>query len=629
MDFEETTICIVGGGPVGTLLSALLSRNYSIPNIVLERDTSIPTDPRAFGLQENGVRCLQAVGLYDKIYNEIGGTSSKVSFISGTHHDVNASPFFVLIGDVGHTGLQTNLLFDQPTMERLLRQIVRESSVGQFRDGSEVVGIEDKGDSVEVIYKDSRTGEMHRIRSKLVIGTDGKGGFTRKRYLEPKGVKMEYDHPYEAIYAGGNLNVTMPTPKSHPNFPLWAKGYTAEEVLELFVPEPFRFMCNPGRQCVLSRFGARKDGIVSWRFEFKTLPGEDPGFIAQPEQVRKILWPYMTHSGSKYGLKGDVAFPEDCLEVRRTWHYKFEARSCTKFHLGRVMVAGDAAHVFPPFGGQGVTTGFLDVMGLSWRLATALDSKNVSKNPTTMFDAWESERKAQIKQALNLTMERGAMFEISNPLKVFWRDWMLWILQRTPVIKDKMHESGKQPPRYHYSDGMPFFPDLQGGVTFSQVYLRTSDGTVMLSDDMVFRLDKRSLLQLVVLAESLGEAERAAEDLGKLKVADEIVQEASYIVQDMRVETADLKANGLDVARVASAKEFNNSPLREGRMPPEGYKPHIWKSQHAGRRYVVVRPDRFVFAACRDLSELSMVLKAVEKVLECGSIQWRVGTGLA
>lgn len=621
MDIEETSICIVGGGPVGTLLSAILSRNYGIPNVVLERDTTIATDPRAFSLLENGVRCLQAVGLHDKVYTEIGNTRSSALFISGRHHDLNASPFFKLVfEDTSYSGHQQNLMFDQPTMEKYLRQIVKDSSLGHFREESEVIGIEEKDQRVEVTYKDVRTEAMHCLRARFVVGTDGKGGFTRKKYLEPKGILMEHTDPYETVYGGANLNVTTPTPESHPSFPLWRKGYSPAEVLESFVPEAFRFMCNPDRQCIMSRFGARRDGIVQWRHEFRTYPGEDADLLSQPEQVRRLLSPYMVHRGSRYGLSEDVAFPQDCLDFRRTWKYKFEARSCTKFHLGRVIVAGDAAHVFPPFGGQGVTTGFLDIMGLSWRLATLLKSENAEKDPGPVFDAWEAERRSQIKQALDVTMERGELFDEANTLKILWRDWMLWILQRTPIVKDRMHESGKVIPRYDYAEGMAFFPNSQGGIMFSQVYLRTADDTLMFSDDMIFAHGKQSLFQLVLLNDSLEQVREAMGELRCVRVAKQIIEEASYIVQDLGLQPAQLKIGCLRVARTASADEFNDSPLSKGRMPAVGYNPHVWRSQHAGRRYVVVRPDRFVFAACKDVMELAIALMSVERIMKCGII---------
>lgn len=303
--------------------------------------------------------------------------------------------------------------------------------------------------------------------------------------------------------------------------------------MELFVPESFHFIGNPDRQCIMSRFGIEKNDIKSWRYEFQRFLGEDPDFLAEPEQARKMIWPYMFHRGSKFGLKEDVAFPEDCLEVRRTWHYKFEARACTKF-LDRVILAGDAAYVFPPFGGQGITTGFLDVMGLSWRLEIALRPQNAFKDPTPLFDAWESERRTQIKKALNYTMAMDATFDESNPFKIFWRDWMLWIMQRLPGLKAKLHESMKAPPTYQYAEGMSSFPDLQGGISFAQVYLRNSDGTEKFSDDLIFGQGRQSLFQLVVLTDSLTEANEAAEQLKHVKTSSsKMIEEATYVVHGL------------------------------------------------------------------------------------------------
>ena len=604
MNVEETSICIIGGGPVGTLLSALLSRNYNIPNIVLERETIIPTDPRAFSMTENGVRCLQSVGLFDKVYETMGQSRTNCVFISGRDKDINAPPFLHLnTAVVGHTGHMMNLMFDQPEMERQLRRVVHESG-GDFRTGAEVVGIQETEKYAEVTYNDSK-GE-HHIRAKFIIGTDGKHGFTRKMYLEPKGIKMEYTDSYEAIYAGGNMNVKTPTPRSHPAFPLWDLGYTPEQVMELFVPEAFHFMGNPDRQCVMSRFGNEQEPM-SWRFEFQTLPGEDPTLLEQPDQVRKMLWPYMIHKGSKYGLKQDVAFPDDCLEIRRTWHYKFEARSCTRFHLGRVILAGDAAHVFPPFGGQGITAGFLDVTGLAWRLAIAL--QNPSRDPTALLNAWEAERRTQIQQALGLTMKQGALFTETNPLKIFLRDWMFWISQRIPYLANAHREAMKAPPAYQYEEGMSFIPDMQGGVSMEQVYVRAADGEVRFSDDVVFG-SKSGHFQLVVLVDSMGEVAEAA-NLFKETSSNPIIEEATYIVHDLEAELSSKTSN---VARIASAEDFEHSPLSRGRPPADEYHPHLLKIRHPGRKYILVRPDRFVFAACNDFSGLSTALRLIEKI---------------
>jgi 2-polyprenyl-6-methoxyphenol hydroxylase-like FAD-dependent oxidoreductase len=69
--WETTDVLIVGCGPTGALLTALLG-NFGIRNIVLEKEPGITEDPRGITLDEDGIRLLQEVGLYDKIYTEIG-----------------------------------------------------------------------------------------------------------------------------------------------------------------------------------------------------------------------------------------------------------------------------------------------------------------------------------------------------------------------------------------------------------------------------------------------------------------------------------------------------------------------------------------------------------------------------
>jgi 2-polyprenyl-6-methoxyphenol hydroxylase-like FAD-dependent oxidoreductase len=71
MAIETTSALIVGCGPTGAMLSALLGQ-YHVPNIVLEREAEVNVDPRGIALDEDGIRYLQACGLYDKVFTEIG-----------------------------------------------------------------------------------------------------------------------------------------------------------------------------------------------------------------------------------------------------------------------------------------------------------------------------------------------------------------------------------------------------------------------------------------------------------------------------------------------------------------------------------------------------------------------------
>ena len=139
------------------------------------------------------------------------------------------------------------------------------------------------------------------------------------------------------------------------------------DVFDLFFPDEFRFLCNPRRPAVCNRFSPTADQL--WRFEFVVREGQDPihGGARKHEQGH----PSLHHSSrSRYRLSPPVQYPTDCIRTLRSRPFCFSARSCNKWALGRVILADDAAHWFPPFGGQGTPSGFRDASSLAWRLAT-------------------------------------------------------------------------------------------------------------------------------------------------------------------------------------------------------------------------------------------------------------------
>jgi len=78
---ETTDIIVCGCGPTGAMVSVLLSQ-YSIPHVVLEKDVEVNKDPRGIALDEDGIRCLQACGIYDKIFTEIGQCRFSAKLVS-------------------------------------------------------------------------------------------------------------------------------------------------------------------------------------------------------------------------------------------------------------------------------------------------------------------------------------------------------------------------------------------------------------------------------------------------------------------------------------------------------------------------------------------------------------------
>ena len=282
-------------------------------------------------------------------------------------------------------------------------------------------------------------------------------------------------------------------------------------------------------------------------------------------------------------------------------------------------------------GGQGLTAGFFDVVGLAWRLSLALAPSNSSKDVSTLFESWQRERKAHIQQALEYTMKIGAILEERNALKVFVRDWLLWFLQLIPLLREIIQEQPIEAPRYDYTDGMAFLPDLGGGRAFFQIYCRKlHDPKIMFSDSVVFSARKKSLFQLVVLTGSVEHARSEYATLKHLAVREQnwsdIIQESTLIVHDLEATLSDVKDWAQDqVVRPATTEEFSGSSLCEGRAKPSGYDPFLLQKQHPHKTYIVVRPDIFTFAACADTTELLAALGEMDKFLEMRTNQHDAG----
>ena len=295
-------IIIIGAGPTGLLLSALLSRHHHpTPHLVLEQLPTINPDPRAFSLSEYGIRYLQMVGLYDCVYTKMGQAMHDLRFMGGGEKRLGKGAFLRMnVRKVGTTGHERFLLFSQPVMEGGLRGLVEREGAGEVRVGCEVVGVEEDGEGVVVRYL--RGGEEVRVRGTFVVGCDGKRGFVRKRYLEERGVRMESTHAFKKDYVGGNWDVSAPTREGNPDFALWKNGWSSEEVLDRFMPKSFNVMCHPLRDCVMSRAGPwRGDEPKLWRAEFALLPGDDREDLVRPEKLDELMRPYMTHEGHRYG----------------------------------------------------------------------------------------------------------------------------------------------------------------------------------------------------------------------------------------------------------------------------------------------------------------------------------------
>ncbi|KFZ13759.1 hypothetical protein V502_06464 [Pseudogymnoascus sp. VKM F-4520 (FW-2644)] len=570
---EEFKIIICGCGPTGALLSANLGR-LGVRHLILEKESGITTDPRGIVLDEDGIRSLQGVGKYEELFRDVGKSVGMFRFIEG-QKGLTCKPFLqfnqdTITGGTGHVGFISH---KQPALEKQLRLAMNETFCN-LRSNSTVVAIEEDEEFVYVEYRDGN-GQTRKVRAKFLVGADGKTGFTRKKYLEPRGVVMEKsrDFHYEAIWVALNWRLILPTPESHPKFPLWDKGFTPEEVYDLFFPPYFNFICDPARPAVCGRFGRTEDRL--WRFEFVVKEGEDGNQMSTQEETRRIIFPYLRHPGKKYGLSEDVSWPEDCIECVRSRPFSFSARSCNRWSVGRVILCGDAAHVFPPFGGQGIASGFRDATSLAWRLRLAINSS--CKDYDVLLRGWYSERKQQLERSLAATIANGDYCNEPSQIKAFVRRWVLWAVQLVPTWRRQLEQGPRAQgmTKYDWAPGMPFLPQFGGGKSFPQVFCAPINGPAppipMFTDDAVFNAEKNGCFQIVALVDSLLQLTAAMEEVKSItrQIRNGIIldtMETTYLVHNQIGSVSDVASAHIDLlqdttacVRILDAEEYSSA----------------------------------------------------------------------
>ncbi len=168
--------------------------------------------------------------------------------------------------------------------------------------------------------------------------------------------------------------------------------------------------------------------------------------------------------------------------------------------------------------------------------------------------------------------------------------------------------------KYEYEPGMAFLPDLAGGSCFPQVYcLPLGAGKieprVEFTDDIIFAPEKKGLFQLAVLVDKVE----------KLSQGTLLSSETTFIVHNTLASFQSASTwpvcNGR-VVRIATGSEFAaDERACGGRPEPLYYDPYRIKKEVHGRRFVILRPDRFVFAACVDKAQLDIAASRILSVL--------------
>ncbi len=157
------------------------------------------------------------------------------------------------------------------------------------------------------------------------------------------------------------------------------------------------------------------------RWEFRLRRDEDPDAAQTPDGLRALL--------ASRGVDADQ------IEILRSWAYVFHVRQAERWTCGRAFLCGDAAHIMPPFAGQGVSSGVRDVGNLCWKLAAVLRGA-----PVWLLDSYESERRPNVAALTRLSLRIGALVMVQSPFLATCRDVACRVAVRLPWLGSRIRD---------------------------------------------------------------------------------------------------------------------------------------------------------------------------------------------
>lgn len=210
----------------------------------------------------------------------------------------------------------------------------------------------------------------------------------------------------------------------------------------------------------------------------------------------------------------------------------------------------------------------------------------------------------------------------SNPIKVALRDWHLWCIQLVPSWKRALEKGPRaEMIKYQHAPGLPFLPEMDGGISLPQVYCRHLFGSktpVQFTDDVIFSAKKTGLFQILVLIQGVEDLQLAHRELSEAQSVAQGTISASEVTfllhrhPGREIQFAEISNFSAEESTycIVTAEEFvMDGRLCIGRQQPRYYDEHrLWK-EFSGKKYLIVRPDRFVFAACNSERDLRKAFK--------------------
>jgi 2-polyprenyl-6-methoxyphenol hydroxylase-like FAD-dependent oxidoreductase len=363
----EHAVVIAGGGPTGLMLAGELALAGVDVAIVERRASQALAGSRAGGLHSRTIEVLDQRGIADRFLAE--GQKAQVAGFAGVSLDISDFP----------TRHPYGLGLWQNHIERLLAGWVDELEVPIYRS-IEVTGFVQDAAGVEVELNDGRS-----LRAKYLVGCDGGRSLIRKA----AGIAFPGSEPTTSSLIGEVEMTGQPELGVHrTSLGLHAFGRNEYRIVD--------------RKIVYADTGPI--GVM--------VTERQAGATTEPTlaDLREAL---IAACGTDYGAHSPL------------WISRFTdaARQAASYRKGRVLVAGDAAHIHPPDGGQGLNIGVQDAVNLGWKLAQVVKGTS----PESLLDTYQAERHPVAARVLRNTMASVALRRDDDRTKAL-RDTMVELL---------------------------------------------------------------------------------------------------------------------------------------------------------------------------------------------------------
>ncbi|MBI2695154.1 bifunctional 3-(3-hydroxy-phenyl)propionate/3-hydroxycinnamic acid hydroxylase [Mycobacterium nebraskense] len=385
---QRVPVVIVGAGPTGVTAATLLAQ-YGVDCLVLDRWPGVYPQPRAVHLDDEIYRIIARLGLTD----EFAAMSRPTLGLRLVDNAFRTLAEFNRDPERSVNGFPQANMFDQPELEALLRANLERHPNAQLRGNAEVTDIATGETDIRVTFTDRRDGRVHQVDAAYLLGCDGANSMVRA-HIGSAMRDLNFEQRWLVVDVACDADLGQ-----------W---------------DGVHQVCDPDRAGTYMRIGPAR-----YRWEFQLLAGETANDFRTLHRLRPLIKPWTS----------TVSIGE--LTLLRVTEYTFRAQIADRWRQGNVFILGDAAHLTPPFIGQGMGAGLRDAANLAWKIA-GVHHGTMAPN---VLETYERERKPHTRYMIRLALSVGWAMTGGGRLGNAARRALLPRLRLIPGLRDKVVDS--------------------------------------------------------------------------------------------------------------------------------------------------------------------------------------------